>query len=259
MEFRLLKHQAQMLKNFRELDTPYWAEAIVSGFGAGKTHTLSSVAVIMILDSPGINIGIYSATFDLLKLVNIPSLEKILFTLNIKYTLNKSDMIMTLPQLGSQIIFRSMDNPSRIIGYEHAYGMVDELDTMPANKAEEAWNQIIARNRQILPPRDGFQPRNKIGVGTTPEGFKFVYNRWKKNPPPGYRMIKAKTEDNIHLPPEYAENLRASYPSQLIDAYLNGEFVNLNGSAVYHAFDRFKQHTDLTFDTFAEEAIRVSA
>lgn len=233
-----------MLQNFREIGTPYWAEAIVSGFGAGKTHTLSSIAVVMVLENPGINIGMYSATFDLLKLVNIPSLEKILFTLGIPWKINKSDMIMTLPDFGSQIILRSMDNPARIIGYEHGHALVDELDTMSKNKAQQAWNQVIARNRQKLPKINGIQPRNKVGVGTTPEGFKFVYEKWKKNPPPGYRMIKARTIDNIHLPEEYVQNLRDSYPANLIEAYLNGEFVNLNGSAVYHAFDRFNNHTD---------------
>jgi phage terminase large subunit len=250
MELRLLKHQARFLSNFRESESGNWAEAIVSGFGAGKTHTLSSVAVVMIAENPGVHIGMYSATFDLLKLVNIPSLEKVLLSLGLDYTINKADMIMTLPQFGSKIVLRSMDNPARIIGYEHGHALVDELDTMSRSKAEEAWNQIIARNRQKLP-----RGRNKVGVGTTPEGYKFVYHKWHKNPPAGYRMIKARTVDNIHLPPEYVQNLLDTYPSQLIEAYLEGEFVNLNGNAVYHGFNRFENNTNLLFDTFEERMV----
>ena len=116
MELRLLKHQYEFLKNFRDHSGPEWAEAIVSGFGAGKTHTLSATGVISLSETPGFNIGVYSATFDLLKLVNIPSLTKILDELNIKWQLNKADMIITCPAIG-KFILRSMDNPARIIGY----------------------------------------------------------------------------------------------------------------------------------------------
>lgn len=250
MELRLLKHQYKFLKNFQEQDTQPWAEAIVSGFGAGKTYTLSATGIISLFEEPGFNIGVYSATFDLLKLVNIPSITNILDNFGVWWQLNKADMIITMPQFG-KFILRSMDNPARIIGYEHAHALVDELDTMPQNKAESAWNQIIARNRQKLPNGK----KNKIGVGTTPEGFKFVYHRWQKNATPGYRMIQARTEDNIHLPHEYVENLRSSYPEQLIEAYLEGEFVNLNGNAVYYAFDRFEHNTYMTFKTLEEEAL----
>ena len=36
---------------------------------------------------------------------------------------------------------------------------------------------------------------------------------------------------------EYIENLENSYPSNLIKAYLNGEFVNLESGQVYVDFD----------------------
>lgn len=256
MELRLLKHQMKFLTNFLESETQPWAEAIVSGFGAGKTFTLSSTALILMMRTPGINIGVYSATFDLLRLVNLPSVIELCDALQIKQRTNKADMITAFPDYGSKIIFRSMDNPSRIIGYEHAYAFVDELDTLTTIKAEESWNKIIARNRQKLPnffcekSNKQIQLKNKIGVGTTPEGFKFCYKKWDKDPSPGYRQIKAKTADNIHLPAEYVNNLRESYSDQLIEAYLNGEYVNLTGNSVYHAFDRFENNTEYGFDGF---------
>jgi hypothetical protein len=128
-----------------------------------------------------------------------------------------------------------MDTPERIVGYEVADSIVDELDTLPIEKARDVWNKVISRNRQKKP--DG--ALNTVGVATTPEGFRFVYERWHKSPAPGYRLIKARTESNAkHLPQGYIDSLRASYPSNLLAAYLEGEFVNLTSGSVYPHFDR---------------------
>jgi hypothetical protein len=66
-----------------------------------------------------------------------------------------------------------------------------------------------------------------------------VYDRWQKNPSPGYRLIKATTMSNAkNLPDGYIDSLRASYPPNLLQAYLDGEFVNLTSGSVYAEFDR---------------------
>jgi hypothetical protein len=113
--------------------------------------------------------------------------------------------------------------------------------------AKEAWIKIIARNRQ---KPDTYRPItnkpcNTVSVFTTPEGFRFVYDKWKKNPSDGYQMIQASTMSNPFLPDDYVDSLRASYPANLIEAYLNGEFVNLTGGQVYRQFDRHLNNTDI--------------
>ncbi|MDO4706173.1 MAG: hypothetical protein Q4A98_08235 [Comamonadaceae bacterium] len=66
-----------------------------------------------------------------------------------------------------------------------------------------------------------------------------MYERWQKNPAPGYVMFRAKTEENAaNLPPGYIDNLRNTYPANLLQAYLEGEFVNLTAGSVYPEFDR---------------------
>ncbi|MDX1698980.1 MAG: phage terminase large subunit [Melioribacteraceae bacterium] len=237
MEHKLLVHQLEFYKEFFE-NALVWAIAIVSGFGAGKSYTLATVAVLGILRFK-CNVAVYSVTFDLLKLVNVPQICALLEKFGIKYSLNKQDMIITVKGYG-QIILRSLDNPARIIGYEAGISLADELDTLPSNKAMQAWNMIIARNRQIMP--NGM--RNKVGVFTTPEGFNFVYERWEKQKTTGYKLIKAKTTDNPYLPEDYVQNLLDTYPENLIDAYLKGEFVNLNGNSVYYSFNRASHHAD---------------
>lgn len=150
------------------------------------------------------------------------------------YRLNKASGFIEFPNAG-RIVFRTMERPERIVGYEVAHSIMDELDTLPTEKAREVWNKVIARNRQKMP--GGFP--NTVAVATTPEGFRFVWERWVKNTAPGYVLFRAKTMDNAaNLPDGYIENLRNSYPTALLAAYLEGEFVNLTAGSVYPEFDR---------------------
>ncbi|MGE0209886.1 MAG: terminase family protein, partial [Lysobacteraceae bacterium] len=83
-------------------------------------------------------------------------------------------------------------------------------------------------------------------VATTPEGFRFVYQQWGqdtgKAEANGYRVYRGHTEDNPNLDPAYIQTLRASYPPNLLRAYLEGEFVNLTSGGVYPDFKRKDAH-----------------
>ena len=208
--------------------------ALVAGFGAGKTHAGIVRTLAKKLAYPRQNVGYYLPTYDLVRQIGFPRFGEQLEELGIPFKQNKNDALIMIPDAGS-VIFRTMDTPERIIGYEVADSLVDELDTLPEDKAREVWNKIISRNRQKKP--DG--SLNTVGVATTPEGFRFVYDRWQRNPAPGYRIIRASTLSNAaNLPAGYIESLRASYPSNLLAAYLDGEFVNLVAGSVYPEFDR---------------------
>jgi hypothetical protein len=150
------------------------------------------------------------------------------------YTIQRADNVIRIDGAG-EIIFRTMDTPERIVGYEVADSLVDELDTLPTDKAKGVWQKLLARNRQRKP--DGAP--NTAAVATTPEGFRFVYERWGKSPPPGYKLIRASTLSNArNLSDGYIQSLRDSYPENLLAAYLDGEFVNLTSGSVYRNYDR---------------------
>jgi len=87
------------------------------------------------------------------------------------------------------IIFRSFDNPSRIIAYEVAHSICDELDTLPIDKAAEVWRKVNERNRESI---NGI---NTIGMVTSPDqGLNgFVYKKWVEQRQEGYELIKAPT------------------------------------------------------------------
>lgn len=208
--------------------------AMVAGFGAGKTHAAIVRTLVKKLTYPRQNVAYYLPTYDLVRRIGFPRFGEQLEELGVKFTTNKADSIIAIADAG-EIIFRTMDTPERIVGYEVADSIADELDTLREEQARDVWNKIISRNRQKKP--DG--SLNTVGVATTPEGFRFVYDRWQRNPADGYRIIRAGTMSNAaNLPAGYIDSLRASYPSNLLAAYLDGEFVNLVAGSVYPEFDR---------------------
>ena len=219
---------------FRYINSSAKFPALVAGFGAGKTEAAVQRCIIGKLRNPTTNRGFYEPTYDLIRMIAWDRFEEVLTQLEIPYKLHKSPLnYIDLGKYG-QIIFRSMENINRIIGYEHADADIDELDTLSTANAGAAFRAILARNRQIKPCGSP----NTIGVTTTPEGFKFTYQTWKKDPKEGYEIIQAPTSSNPHLPPDYLDNLKAIYPSQLLNAYTKGEFVNLTQGTVFTGFDR---------------------
>lgn len=207
---------------------------MVAGFGAGKTHAGVWRALDRKLKYPKQNVAYYLPTYDLVTRTGFPRFEETLGQIGLPFKSNKNEAVINIAGCGS-VIFRTMDAPARIVSFEVADSIVDELDTLPIEKARDVWNKVISRNRQKKP--DG--SLNTVGVATTPEGFRFVYERWKKDVRPGYRLIKASTQSNAaNLPEGYIDSLRATYPSNLLAAYLDGEFVNLTSGSVYAEFDR---------------------
>jgi hypothetical protein len=208
--------------------------AFVGGFGSGKTAAAMGRAMRLKIQCRANDIAYYLPTYPLIEDIAFQRFPELCERKGWAYKLNKQSGVLEFPGAG-RILFRNMEQPHRIVGYEVAHSLVDEIDILTAEKARDAWNKIIARNRQ----KCGME--NTVGVATTPEGFKFVYDRWKKSPAPGYELIQAKTVENSHnLPDGYIESLASSYPSNLLAAYLDGEFVNLTSGSVYPEFDRDK-------------------
>lgn len=211
--------------------------AFVGGFGSGKTA--AGIARLMRLKRycPGQDVAYYLPTYPLIEDIAFQRFPALFERNGIPFKLNQQKAVLET-DLG-RIIFRNMEQPDRIVGYEVAHSIVDELDTLPIDKARAVWNKIIARNRQKALTASGKAVRNTVGVVTTPEGFRFVYEQWVKKQAPGYHLIRAKTAENAaNLPADYIDNLRNTYSSSLLAAYLEGEFVNLTAGSVYAEFDR---------------------
>jgi len=252
------------------LEEPYWDIQVLNTnnyitedgtihHNSGKTSALIYKVLAKLSLYPKITIGIYEPTHDLIRQILHPRLEEIFSGAGILYKLNKSEGVMQIwmPSGVCKIIFRSMNDPTRIIGYEHEFAFLDEIDVLPREKAHDIWVRVLARNRKKFYEPDGTIGINTCDITTTPEGKNFVYNMWIKEhgDNPDYRLIKGLTTMNHHLPPDYVDSLKRTYPPQLIAAYLNGEFVNLVGNTVYDSYDRDVNNTNLLIDDFPISSI----
>jgi PBSX family phage terminase large subunit len=213
--------------------------SIIAGLGSGKTRAGTARALIKMAQTPGDNIGIFLPTYDLLKLRAMPGMMEDLEMCGINYTVNKSDFRIDVPGLGF-IIFRSYDRPERIVSFEVAHSIVDEIDTIKREQAKLVWRKITERTRQKT------KGDNSIALITTPDqGFSgFAYQHVITNDSEHHETIRAKTTDNPFLPAGYVEQIRSNYDPILAEMYINGEFVSLTQNKVYHFFNRQQHHAD---------------
>lgn len=136
--------------------------AFVGGYGVGKSATLINCAIRDALESSDAIVALYEPTFPLVKLILVPRIQERLDELGIRYRYNKQDSaIYTSSGQCGDFILRTLENPSRIIGYESYRAHVDEIDTLKTDQAREVWQKIIARNRQK--PKGIVNPSNRGG------------------------------------------------------------------------------------------------
>lgn len=217
--------------------------AFVAGYGSGKSYVGCIAQCQHYYRHPRINQGYFAPSYPQIRDIFYPTMEEVAYNMGLAIKVNVSDKEVHFysgNRYRGTTICRSMDRPSTIVGFKIGNALVDELDVMSAIKAKYAWRKIIARMRYNDPTL-----RNGIDVTTTPEGFKFVYEQFSKLPQEKpqlqktYGIIHASTYENAaNLPEDYISSLVASYPEQLISAYLNGQFVNLTSGTIYHKFDR---------------------
>lgn len=232
MEIPILKHQAEFIQSEAT------HTALVAGYGSGKSYAGILKVVKKKLEYPRINVAYYLPTYGLIKDIAYPRFSEMLTQMSIPYELHGTDHEFKTPY--GKIILRSLSNPERIVGYEVGYSLIDEADILPQSNMEDCFAKIIARNRSKLPNGE----QNKTDVVGTPEGFKWTYNFFIRETKEGRKIIYGKTKDNPFLPEGYIQTLSETYTPQQLDAYLNGQFVNLTSGTVYHHFDRKENHSD---------------
>ncbi len=222
------------------LNTKY--RAYVGGFGSGKTFIGCIDLLNFFGQHPGTVQGYFGPTYPAIRDIFYPTFTEAAELLGFRVEVregNKECHVYRGPLYYGTVICRSMDNPASIVGFKISRALVDEIDVLKKDKATQAWNKIVARMRLVI---DGVQ--NSIGVTTTPEGFKWVYNQFANDPTPSYSMVQASTYENAdYLPPDYIETLIETYPQELITAYLEGQFVNLTAGTVYRSYDRVKHRS----------------
>lgn len=229
--------------------------AFIAGYGTGKTNVLAECAILDAMEGGRQSkILIGEPTYQIISEVIWPLIEEKLTERGIKYSTNVQQKSITPAAregLGS-FWFRSYEKPEKIVASHYFRAHLDELDVMPAEKAEQVWRKVLGRMRQNPSTYKKITDRcpRSVSVYTTPEGFRFAYSKWGDENierEKGYDLIRASTYSNPFLDDDYIPTLIDAYPPNLIKAYLMGEFVNLNSGAVYPDFDRMLNKTNWTW------------
>lgn len=212
--------------------------AFVAGLGSGKTHA-GIMRLIVKLITERVPVAFYSPTYDLLRLRVLPGVEETLTQFGLSFTTNQSKWTIETPF--GVIMLRSIDTPQRIISYEVAHSIIDELDTLPKDKAALVFRKVVERNRTPT------STANTVGVVSTPDQgcSGFLYERWGHHRP-DHDTIIAPTSSNPFLPAGYIKQIETNYDPLLREIYLQGGFVSLSREKVYHSFQERNNTTDKT-------------
>jgi hypothetical protein len=227
---------------------------LCAGYGSGKTHALAAKTCALALANQGHTGCVMEPTGPLVRDIWLNDFEAFLERYEIPYTFRASplpEVILHLPGGDTKILCRSLESWTRIIGLNLSFCLADEMDTVPPAVAAKAFPKILGRLRA--------GNVRQFAAASTPEGFRWMWNTFgteEAKERKDRRLIKMRSADNPHLPPDFISRLEASYDPSLLAAYLQGEFTNLTTGQVYDRFDRAK-HICRDLPDVSDEILRI--
>lgn len=212
-------HNAQM--RFHRSPAKY--RAFLGGIGSGKTFMGCLEAVLYAINHPGSLGMVIAPSFPMLRDSTMRKFWEIMPRELIE-TWKESTKELKLIN-GSEILFRSADNPESLRGPNLAWIYGDEASLWK----RMVWDIAAGRLRQ-----PGFPQR--AWVTCTPKGFNWVYAQFVWSRTGDHALIHCPTTDNYrNLPEDYVRALQAQYSGIFFKQEILGEFVAFEG-LVYPEF-----------------------
>ena len=212
-----------------------------AGYGAGKTRSLCAMALKLAAQNIGYIGAILEPTGPLIRDIWQTDFDQFLEHYEIPYSFRASPLpeyVIHLKEGDCKLLCRSFENWSRIIGLNLAFCLADEIDVVSPTICEKAFPKILGRLRA--------GNVRQFCAASTPEGFRWLYQTFgtdEAKERTDRQLIKMRTQDNPHLPNDFIERMEANYDPSMLQAYLNGEFINLTTGQVY---DRFTRENNVT-------------
>lgn len=198
-----------------------------AGYGFGKTTALCYKLLLLSMANRPYAGGLVCPSFPDFKRDVLPVLEDILAKHSIPYMYHGTDHWFRFPWSKGRVYVATGEKKLR--GPNWAFACVNELTLLPIERYREVIGRVRVKGASVP----------QIASSGTPEGLTseyyqiFVEAPWK-----GSRCLYGDTRENAHnLDPNYIQNLFNTYPKQLIDAYLKGLWVNLQGNRFYFSYD----------------------
>ncbi len=220
-----LPSQAQ----FHELQARF--KGFSGPIGSGKSQALVNEAIKLSYVNAGRTGLLGAPTYPMLRDATQTAFFELLTSNDVPYEFFKAENVVVMKHTRSKILFRALEDFERLRGTNLAWFGVDELTYAP----EEAWLRLQGRLRDPKAAR-------LSGVAVwTPKGFDWVYRRFLSEPREDHKAVMAEPRENRHLLdkiPDFYERLKSSYDERFYRQEALGEYVNLAGDRVYHAFNR---------------------
>lgn len=254
-EIELLVHQAK----FAQSNKRY--VALVGGFGSGKSFGLATKLFNLAYQNKGFNGLLLNRSYRQLMDALVPEVIKLFTQMgwqrDKQYRFkDKNKLVITWSKGVESVIHlysTEMGAYERLAGFNVAFALVDEIDTIP--KASEVWRFVNHRVRERAPVV-------QTACSSTPEGFGFLYDFFDKqvqdNPDLAEEreLIRACTLDNPHLSDDFVTNLINTHDPKSLRAYIFGEFVSLSGSRAYWGFSELS-YTNKTLTDFSDRPLHI--
>jgi hypothetical protein len=230
----------------------YIADGVVH-HNSGKSYASVIKSILLAFRSPGKQHIYLEPTYGMINTVALPTWFKVLDAYNIPYTYRAAPppkIYLHLPGGKTEIIMLPLLNYERLVGINAASAVVDEADTVKQEIAEAALVKLQGRVRVGGCPQ--------ICFASTPEGRKFIWSFFEKEKSDDKALYRADTRQNPHIDENYVLDLMQKYPPHLVEAYVKGEFVNLETATVFSEYDRI-EHRSTVFHAENGEVILIGA
>lgn len=197
------------------------------GYSSGKTHSLCMKALKMRWINRYHSGGLTAPSYPELKKDVLPTFEAIFEDNKIPYSYNQTDKIFTFPWCKGKLYLFTAEK--KIRGPNLADMGINEATLITRERYLECVGRVRVKGAACP----------QVYSSGTPEGVgNYMYDLFVENPMQNSRVIYAKTMDNAeNIDPAYIASLKASYDALTLQAYLNGEWVNMNGNQFYYSYD----------------------
>jgi len=223
----------------------YKFRLISGGTGSGKTVAGVFEMLSYLLDHPGAVGYVFEPTYRMVRRILIPCLEQLLgYPIESNYIVEdyaKTESKITFRN-GSKLYFGGLEEPEMAEGPNIDWIQIDEARLI--RNFDVAWQVIQRRIRGSIP---GKYPTGAF-VTTTPDAPGSVLHTFFENPQtknPKSQVYRMSIDDNIHLPPDYIEGIKATHHGGLAERFIYGRFAAVGAGTV--PFD-YTKHVIKTLD-----------
>lgn len=200
---------------------------LTSGFGGGKTFALLMKHLKLTKINRNVASGLFVPTYTEFTRDVSPLMEQILVDNGIDPVYHKTEHYYRFPWTKAKTYVITCE--TRIRGPNLGFCSINE----PGLISYQRFKEVLGRRR--LPN----VPVPQLNMAGTPEGTAhWLYEHCVLKSLA--KVVFGDTRKNVFIDPDYVRQLEQNYDKVMLQAYLEGKFVNMNGAMFYYAFTRAK-------------------